>query len=885
MIRTILLTVLAVVFSLHSLKAQPEVKIYDVIASPGEVLVRMDMLNFTSSNTFATFTFEISFDDDLLVFTGIQNTSISGTWLSNEFGGGTSPLVVSFTSFGSTQSLNGKLLDLRFTYYGGFSTPLNFLTEFCEVANGNLDLIPNIIYTNGSISQSAAKGDVAMTNLLSPAGAVLMPVNMGGTGFENVTQTRFRIVYDDERLNFLGIQNTILPGYSASATDGILIFEWTGTSQDLSTTTKAFDIAFNYDGSANAMLEFLPGSFVKSGSDFIATAYSNGMFESLIRNWTGAIDSDWHNPGNWAGDVPVSSDEVVISPTANNPVIDGNAETGNLQLEAGAMLTIEPGGRLSVNGSLLNNAGTANLLIRSDDTGTGSLIYESGTVPATVERYIAEEYGIWKQLSSPVTEQNIETDFGSGSFFSWFEPAQSWVSLKNNIVWPTWSDVNEDHKNFIPGKGYLAAHANTLIPQVRTISNLTVGSGNELSYIANLSITAAGDGTNVQVLDGGILDLLAGQSVLLLPGFSVQAGGEFHATTDPAGNYYTLPVFDGILNHGPVDFTLSKLAHPDDVFRAYNLLGNPYPSSIDWKAPDGWTGRNNLENDGGGYSIWIWNGSTGNYGTYNSASLGDEGTNSVGRYIAPMQGFWVKAENHLGVIAMDNNVRTHSDQEWLKQPPALADMLRLTVTGTAVSYSDEAVLEFGHDSAIGGASKMYSLFETAPALYSLKEEEAFSISFLRDISEHPEVSLGFEAGADGVYTLKVANTEFFHDIVVEDLRDNRMRKLDPKTPYHFSARTGDDPKRFVLHFKALGTDPLDMQSPLQAWAYNRMLYISNPLDDKAVAEVYSPAGLLLKTWEVNGKGLHRLPLNLSAGVYMLKLRNNATDASSKLLVF
>jgi hypothetical protein len=55
-------------------------------------------------------------------------------------------------------------------------------------------------------------------------------------------------------------------------------------------------------------------------------------------------------------------------------------------------------------------------------------------VPATVERHIAEEYWMWKQPSSPVTEQNIETDFGSGSFFSWFEPAQSWVSLKNNIV-------------------------------------------------------------------------------------------------------------------------------------------------------------------------------------------------------------------------------------------------------------------------------------------------------------------------------------------------------------------------------------------------------------------------------------------------------------------
>jgi hypothetical protein len=445
--------------------------------------------------------------------------------------------------------------------------------------------------------------------------------------------------------------------------------------------------------------------------------------------------------------------------------------------------------------------------------------------------------------------------------------------------------VNEGHKNFIPGKGFMAAHANTLIPQVRTLSNLTVGSGNELSYIANLSITAAGNGTNVQVLDGGMLDLLAGQSVLLLPGFSVQAGGEFHAATDPDGNYYTLPGFDGILNHGPVEFTLSNTAHPDDPYPGYNLLGNPYPSSIDWKAPDGWNGRNNLENDGGGYNIWVWNGSTGNYGTYNSASLGDEGTNSVGRYIAPMQGFWVKAENHLGVIAMNNNVRTHSNQEWLKQTPALADVLRLKVSSISNSYSDEAVLEFGHDSENGGAMKMYSLFETAPAFYTTKDDIAYSISFLSEITEYPSVNLGFEAGAEAVYTIAVASSDFFHDMIIEDLRDGRKQQLDHKTPYHFSARTNDDPNRFVLHFKALGTDPPDMQAPLQAWAYDRMLYISNPEDDKAVAEVYSPAGMLLKTWEVNGKGLHRLPLGLPPGIYLLKMQNSATASSSKLLVF
>jgi hypothetical protein len=889
MTRSLLTALLALLFSLQSLKAQPEVKIYNVVASPGEILVQLDLLGFTGSNSFATLTFEVDFDDDLLVFTGITNMAVPGHWNNNSPAGGTSPLVISYFSFGGAQSLNGKLLDIRFNYFGGFSSGIDFAVNYCEVST-QTEPIPNIIYTNGSVTQSAAVGSVSMANLQSPTGTVMMPVSMGGAGFNNVTQAKFRIAYDTGKLTYQSIQNSILPGYTASASNGILTFEWTGTAQNFSASTQVFEIAFTFNGTGNAVMEFLPGSFVKSGSDFLAIDYFNGLIESLIRFWTGAVNSDWHNSANWAGDVPGSTDEVVIAPTANDPQINTFAEAADLLIEAGASLTVSPSGSLSVYGDFVNNAGSNKLLIRSNETGTGSLIYNSGNIAARVERFIGNEYGVWKQISSPVAAENIEQDFGEGSFFSWFEPAQSWVSLSNNFVWPTWNDVNNGHKNFIPGKGYLAAHPNSLIPENRNVVNLIIGAGTTLSYIADQTITVAGDGNPVQVMENGGLRLKASQSIHLLQGFSVQAGGDFQASIDPAGNFYTKPEFAGTLNHGPVEFTLQKQAHPDDPHPGFNLAGNPYPSSIDWKAPDGWSGRNNLQTEGGGYTIWIWNSSIGNYGTYNSASLLDEGTNNASRYIAPMQGFWVKAENHLGVLGMNDNVRTHSNQEWLKSTPALADVLRLKVTGTANNYSDETIIEFGHNSDDGGASKMLSIVTEAPALYSLVKGNAYAIGFLNDISGHPYVNLGFKAGAEAVYTLALANADFFHDIIIEDLRDGRKQKLAIDMPYHFSAKTSDDSNRFVLHFKALGTDPLDMLPSVNAWAYERLLYICNPLDEGVVVEIFSMAGKLLYTHELSSQGLHRLPLQLPPGIYLLRLhpenyRDSATGTSIKLTVF
>ena len=245
-------------------------------------------------------------------------------------------------------------------------------------------------------------------------------------------------------------------------------------------------------------------------------------------------------------------------------------------------------------------------------------------------------------------------------------------------------------------------------------------------------------------------------------------------------------IFTGTLGVGPIDLPVTKTAGGN----FYNLTGNPYPSYIDWKAPVGWT-RGVLEEEGGGKNVWIWNGTSGNYGVYNSSSGIDAGTNGVSRYIAPQQGFFVKAASN-GNVTMTDNVRCHSAQAWLK---ADDNNLGMKVTSSVNGYSDEVLVEFGHP-VTGGAEKWFSMYSEAPSLYMPVGEDIYSLRFLGQISENPALPLSFKAGQDGNYSITANGTESFPNVVLQDLKTGTTQELKTNPVYNFTSSVSDDVNRF-----------------------------------------------------------------------------------------
>jgi hypothetical protein len=355
--------------------------------------------------------------------------------------------------------------------------------------------------------------------------------------------------------------------------------------------------------------------------------------------------------------------------------------------------------------------------------------------------------------------------------------------------------------------------------------------------------------------------------------------------------------FSGNLNSGGAGFSLSN--EGAGAYARYNLAGNPYPSAIDWKAASGWD-RINLVESGGGYDMSIWNDAVGNYGSFNSASAGSGGTNNVTRYIAVGQGFMVKATSlkrdgspekaplKFGLV-MDNGVRVHNSQPYLKITDEIINSLRMKVSGNANMYSDEIVIEFGHLTANGGAEKMFSFYETAPSLYTAKQDGKYSIDF-RGVPGAVTIPMSFEAGADGVYSLMASQLESFTSstaITLEDLKLKKFQNLMQNPTYTFSATQSDDEARFLLHFGGtFSVYDKGNTHPVTIYVLGNSIFISNNSSAMLKGEVivYNMIGQSVMRQSLCENTMTKINLNGCAGYYLVKVIAGDRVFSEKVFI-
>jgi hypothetical protein len=334
-------------------------------------------------------------------------------------------------------------------------------------------------------------------------------------------------------------------------------------------------------------------------------------------------------------------------------------------------------------------------------------------------------------------------------------------------------------------------------------------------------------------------------------------------------------LFQGILNQGEVSYAISRQSHPDDAFTGFNLVGNPYPSAVDWDAASGW-GRAGLEYDNG-YTYWIWNDSVGNYGVYIN---GGPGTNGTSRYIAPMQGFWVRAEE-TGLITMNNVARAHAAQAWLKDDPS--GMLRLTVTGTENKYKDEAVVKLDPSHNGGGSKKMFSLYPDAPNIYFPVDDKKYSIRLLKSPETEQSIALNFKAGSTGLHSLELSMDKTLSHVILEDLKKGVFHDFGIYGNYVFNASVGNAENRFLLHFNALGI--AEMNDINYQYSYNSgSLYFHNPYNSHVKLAVYDISGRNIKNHEIRNNGMHQIGISLVPGIYMLHITGANNNMTGKFVV-
>ncbi|MFZ4401684.1 MAG: BNR-repeat neuraminidase N-terminal domain-containing protein [Bacteroidales bacterium] len=365
---------------------------------------------------------------------------------------------------------------------------------------------------------------------------------------------------------------------------------------------------------------------------------------------------------------------------------------------------------------------------------------------------------------------------------------------------------------------------------------------------------------------------------------AVNGGSNFvpgigYAVSYPA---VTTKSFVGALNQGSVNIPLSVST---GMYAGWNFVANPYPSSINWDAASGWS-RIDLDDAGGGENaMWIWNASLGNYGSYISNAGVGTGTNDVTSDVAIAQGFWVKALTS-GSLGMSNDVRAHSSHAFLKST-STTDRVRLTVSSTSNTYSDEVIVKFGNQNDLGGAQKMFSMDATAPSLYTKKSNKNWSIDYLTTVAQHSIVPLNFKAGVNGNYTIKASELNSFTTstyVYLKDLANNSITDLNQNSNYSFAATTNDNANRFQLLFalSPLGITNTGIQNT-SIYANNNKIYINSNEAIQNIA-IYNTLGQLIKT-VANNSGTISVDMKDNAmGYYIVKIVTNKNVYSEKVLV-
>lgn len=294
--------------------------------------------------------------------------------------------------------------------------------------------------------------------------------------------------------------------------------------------------------------------------------------------------------------------------------------------------------------------------------------------------------------------------------------------------------------------------------------------------------------------------------------------------------------FEGNLNNGGFSVLLTGHASTN----TFNLVPNPYPSSLNWQVPFGWT-KTGIEN-----KTWIYN--NGVYASYTGGDTPDS-TNGGSRFIAPGQAFTVNATEASPALAMDNRVRVHYAGTLLKSAEGYPN--RLSITAACNGLSDEIVVKMVAGATTGYDAE-YDMLKmgggaNAPQLSSMMDGQRLSINALPYDGESRVVPVEYQSEQEGSVALTFSGLDVFDvgtSVYWKDLVTGQVIDLRMEPYYTFNHQAGNSPMRFQLIFgSSIGEQELAMQQG-KVWIWGDGIYISAPglSGELALVEVFDITG-------------------------------------------
>lgn len=500
------------------------------------------------------------------------------------------------------------------------------------------------------------------------------------------------------------------------------------------------------------------GTFNANG-DFDITRHfinTNGTFTSSGSNLN--VERDWSNGGGTytfqTGDI------VTLDGTGGNSYFVGTTNFYELVIDkSGKRANVGSGDVVDITSILDVDAGdfrvtgTGEVTLLSNASGTAQLDeMEAGADyigALNVQRFLALGNDGWREVTSPVSGTSLSNWQDDGVIFTGFTGAN--FDASNWYGWVNSYTYVEGNANGVRNDGWVAS-SNT--------SDATSPTSGHRIYMGN----------------GGTLNL-----TLAVKG-------------NPNKGLQMISVSNGGGGSG-------------DDQNGWNLIGNPYPCTIDWNS----LATSNID---GAY--WIWNATAGNYGIYQNGA--GTGTNGVDSHIAHSQAFWVHCSAGSGSIFFSEGNKVRNDKAFVKSS-VNDEFVRVKLSNAVNTYYDEAIILFNdnattnYDNGID-QNKLYSeLSDLAPSLAFVTDDNTdISILGMHELKNRSIPVKAFAGtNAYGTYTIDFefpANTLVGSCVTLEDLETGAITNLKSTQSYTFTTTANSPQTRFVINI----SQPFEMES-------------------------------------------------------------------------
>jgi len=343
-------------------------------------------------------------------------------------------------------------------------------------------------------------------------------------------------------------------------------------------------------------------------------------------------------------------------------------------------------------------------------------------------------------------------------------------------------------------------------------------------------------------------------------------------------------VFEGDLNAG--DFTFDGTTTPAITYTAeggigWNLMGNPYPSGLDWDECE----RTNIDG-----AVYVYDGNNGQYLAWN----GTVGSLADG-IVPPMNAFFIKAAQNPDLkmrnfeLKIRNDARVHTSANFYKSQNFVEDLLVLKVDGNG--FSDQTYIHFNPDASNGfdhdfDAYKLSGI-AAAPQLYTKTGDTRLSINELPYSDEEITIPLSLKVGQDGDYTISVAQNTFWQtvDVSLKDLQTEIAYNLITNSSITISHSTNNTPDRFLLLINgATDIEENNADNGIEIYTYGNQVFIKTDAADRAAVGVYNMLGQMVLHRNLSGFGnLTGFPIQ-ATGFYLVTVNTGKAWVTKKVFI-